>query len=487
MKRLKDILNNCNIITTRGSMDVPVSGISFDSRKTSIGELFVAVKGTLSDGHQYIYMAIEKGAEIIVCQEMPREINPGITYIQVKNSQAALGILASAFYDFPSEKLNLIGVTGTNGKTTVATLLYHLFENMGYKAGLFSTVKNYAHKKASDPTHTTPDPVQLNRQMKEMADMGCDYCFMEVSSHGIDQKRIAGLKFAGGIFTNLTHDHLDYHGDFAGYRDAKKLFFDELPGDAFALSNIDDKNGHVMLQNTMAKRKTYSLKTMGDFTCRIMESHFEGMMLNIENNEVWTKFLGTFNAYNLLAVYSTAVLSGIEKDMVLKELSKLEPVAGRFEVVRSKSGITAIVDYAHTPDALLNILKTIKGIVNPGKQLITVVGAGGNRDKAKRPVMAKIVLDYSDKVIFTSDNPRFEKPEDIIADMKKGVDQSVSRKTLTITDRKEAIKTACMMAGKGDIILVAGKGHETYQEIEGKRSHFDDKEIVSEQLDLLTS
>jgi len=506
VKTLSNILSGISIAQSIGTLDTEIVAINFDSRKVVANSVFVAVRGTQNDGHQFIEKAVALGAVAVVCEELPERCNENVTYIKVAQSGEALGIMASNFYDCPSTKLKLVGVTGTNGKTTTATLLYRLHRELGYKAGLFSTVRNYINDRAIDATHTTPDPLVLNKLLAEMLAAGCDYCFMEVSSHSVVQQRIAGLQFAGGIFTNLTHDHLDYHKTFDEYLRAKKLFFDNLPSGAFALTNNDDRNGMVMLQNTKAQKFTYSLKSFSDYKCRILENGFEGMLLNINNREVWTHFIGNFNAYNLLAVYAAALQLGHAKDEVLQIISGLHPVEGRFETIRSTNGVTAIVDYAHTPDALENVLNTIRQIVLSNAQcgfdtfneiegeaethkkpeyavncqIITVVGAGGDRDKTKRPVMARIAAQLSDKVILTSDNPRTERPEDILHDMQAGVPKEHNRKVLTISDRREAIKTAVMFAQKDDIILIAGKGHETYQEINGIRTHFDDREVVWE-------
>ncbi|MDR0954643.1 MAG: UDP-N-acetylmuramoyl-L-alanyl-D-glutamate--2,6-diaminopimelate ligase [Rikenellaceae bacterium] len=468
------LLQGLEIEAVRGSLERPVSGIDMDSRQVQAGTLFVALRGTQSDGHAYIAGAIARGATAILCEALPEEIEPAVTYVQVADTQAALGVLAANFYDRPSEKLRLVGVTGTNGKTTTASLLYEMFRRLGYKVGLISTVIYRVDDRSIASTHTTPDAISLNRLLAEMVEAGCAYCFMEVSSHSIVQHRIDGLHFAGGIFTNLTHDHLDYHATFANYRDAKKAFFDCLPKGAFALVNIDDKNGRVMTQNTRAAVRSYALKSFADFKCRILESHFDGMLLDIDSQEVWVHFLGRFNAYNLLAVYATALLLDQERQQVLTVLSELVPVSGRFEFVRSAEGVTAIVDYAHTPDALDNVLATINEIRRPEQKLYTVVGCGGDRDREKRPVMARIAGEKSDIAVLTSDNPRFEKPEDILDEMKAGLDPTM--KALVITDRREAIKTAVALAQPGDIILVAGKGHEDYQIIAGVKHHFDDKE-----------
>jgi len=452
--------------------------IEFDSRKVTAGDMFVAVVGTVSDGHNYIETAISSGAKIIICEKMPEKLHEDITYIQVESSSEALGILASDYYGNPSSKLKLVGVTGTNGKTTIAGTLYNLTRKLGYKAGLFSTVKVIIDNEVIPATHTTPDQLQLNKFLAQMVECGCDYCFMEVSSHSVVQNRIAGLQFTGGIFTNITHDHLDFHKTFAEYIKAKQGFFTMLPANAFAITNIDDRNGEIMYQNSKARKYKYSLLSAADFKAKIVEDGFEGMQLDINGDEVWVNFIGRFNAYNLLAVYGTAILLGFEKLEILKAMSELYPVDGRFEIIRSKEGVTAIVDYAHTPDALQNVLSTINEIRCGEGCLITVVGCGGNRDKTKRPEMAAIAAEMSDKVILTSDNPRNENPEDILDDMQKGIETQWNKKTLRITNREEAIKTACMMAAKGDIILVAGKGHEKYQEINGVRHHFDDKEIL---------
>ena len=440
----------------------------------------MAMRGTQTDGHAYIASAIEKGAVAVLCEDLPEQLNNGVTYIQVKESEDAVGKLATTFYGDPTSKLKLVGVTGTNGKTTIATLLYNTFRYFGYKVGLVSTVCNYIDDEAVPTEHTTPDPITLNRLLGKMADCGCKYAFMEVSSHSIDQKRISGLKFAGGIFTNLTRDHLDYHKSVDNYLRAKKKFFDDMPKDAFCLTNLDDKNGMVMTQNTRAKVYTYSLRSLSDFKGKLLESHFEGMILDFNNRELSVQFIGKFNASNLLAVFGAAVLLGKQEEEVLVALSTLKPVSGRFETVRSPEGYTAIVDYAHTPDALVNVLNAIHGVVEGKGQIITVCGAGGNRDKGKRPLMAKEAAKLSDRVIITSDNPRFEEPQDIINDMLAGLDKDDMRKTISIVDRREAIKTACMLAQPGDVILVAGKGHENYQDVKGVKHHFDDKEVLSE-------
>jgi UDP-N-acetylmuramoyl-L-alanyl-D-glutamate--2,6-diaminopimelate ligase len=480
VKILSDILKTVKVTQIIGNIEIPITAIVFDSRKVETGCLFVAVKGTLSDGHDFIKTAVEKGAKAIICENLPPEKHKDISIVQVENSSKALGQLASAYYENPSSKLKLLGVTGTNGKTTTVTLLYNLVRKLGHKVGLLSTVRNYIDDQVIDATHTTPDAVQMNRLMKQMVDQGCEYCFMEVSSHAIDQERIAGLEFAGGLFTNITHDHLDYHKTFNEYIKAKKKFFDNLKSESFALINTDDKNGSVMVQNTKAKVKNYAVRSGADFKARVIESHFEGSMLSIDNIDVWTYFVGRFNAYNVLSVYASAILLGFEKEEILTALSEMKPVEGRFETFRSQNGITAIVDYAHTPDALLNVLNAINQIRKDDQELITVVGAGGDRDKTKRPEMAKIATMESDKVILTSDNPRSEDPNDILEEMKVGVSIENKKKVLSIVDRKEGIRTACLLAKKGDIILIAGKGHETYQEIKGVKHHFDDREVLKQ-------
>ncbi|ESU27877.1 UDP-N-acetylmuramoylalanyl-D-glutamate--2,6-diaminopimelate ligase [Flavobacterium saliperosum S13] len=459
--------------------------IEFDSRKIVSDDVFVAIKGTVSDGHDFIEKAINLGATVIICEAFPTIIVEGITYVQVKDSSAALAFMAANFYGNPSANLKLVGVTGTNGKTTIASLLYQLFRNAGFKVGLLSTVKILVDDIEYKATHTTPDSLTINHYLNEMTEEGCEYCFMEVSSHGIHQKRTEGLHFVGGIFTNLSHDHLDYHETFAEYRDVKKSFFDNLPKTAFALSNIDDKNGAVMLQNTRAKKLTYALKSYADYRAQILENQLSGLLLKVNEQEVWVRLIGSFNAYNLLAIYGTAIQLGLENLEVLRLLSELESVSGRFQFIVSESNITAIVDYAHTPDALENVLKTIEDIRTKNEQLITVVGCGGDRDTAKRPIMARIASELSDKAIFTSDNPRSEDPDMIIAEMEQGVEPQNYKKTIAITDRKQAIKMACQLAKSGDIILIAGKGHETYQEIQGVRHDFDDMKIVKELLDQL--
>ena len=477
---LADILQNVILQKTIGEIEIEIDNIQFDSRKVENGSVFVATRGTASDGHQYIPMAIEKGAVAVVCEEIPAEINPNVTYIKVDNSSDALGKMASAWYDFPSSKMILVGVTGTNGKTTIATLLYQLFRQLGHKSGLLSTVCNYVDDLAVEATHTTPDALALNELLKQMVDAGCEYAFMEVSSHSVDQRRIAGLEFDGGVFTNITRDHIDYHLTFENYLKAKKQFFDELSTNAFALTNADDKNGLVMLQNSKAKKYTYSLRSMADFKTRILEHGFEGMLLDMNDKEVNVSFIGKFNASNLSAVFGTAVLLEQDEMEVLRIISSLHSVSGRFETLHAPLGYTAIVDYAHTPDALNNVIGTINQILQGNGRLITVVGCGGNRDKGKRPMMAREAVNGSWKAILTSDNPRFEEPQDILNDMLAGLDVVDKAKSLTIVDRKEAIRTACALAQPGDVVLVAGKGHEDYQIIQGVKHHFDDKEIVRE-------
>ncbi|KGO88768.1 UDP-N-acetylmuramoylalanyl-D-glutamate--2,6-diaminopimelate ligase [Flavobacterium suncheonense GH29-5 = DSM 17707] len=485
MMVLKDILYKVAIEAVKGSTDIEVNKIEFDSRKIVSGDAFVAIKGTVSDGHDFIEKAIGLGATVVVCEVLPSAIAEGITYIQVADTSSALAYMAANFYGNPSADLKLVGVTGTNGKTTIATLLYQLFKNAGYKVGLLSTVRIMVDETEFKATHTTPDSLTINHYLREMVETGCDYCFMEVSSHGIHQKRTEGLHFTGGIFTNLSHDHLDYHTTFAEYRDVKKSFFDNLPKTAFAITNTDDKNGPVMLQNTKARKLTYALKSYADYRAQVLENQLSGLLMKINDQEVWVRLIGSFNAYNLLAIYGAAVQLGLEEQETLRLLSELESVSGRFQFIVSESNITAIVDYAHTPDALENVLKTIEDIRTKNEQLITVVGCGGDRDKTKRPIMAKIASEMSDKAIFTSDNPRSEQPEAIIEDMEKGVEGQNFKKTLSIVDRKQAIKTACQLAQSGDIILIAGKGHETYQEIQGVRYDFDDMKIVKELLEQL--
>ena len=480
--KLKDILTNCNLLEIVGEKDVDVVDITFDSRKVSQGTLFFAVKGTQVDGHDYIDGAIEKGASVIVCEKLPRKKAENVTYVKVDNSAYVLGVGASNFFGNPSEKLKLVGVTGTNGKTTIATLLYRLFTEAGYNCGLLSTIENIINREVIPSTHTTPDPIELNTLLQQMVDKECEYVFMEVSSHSVAQDRIAGLHFAGGIFTNLTHDHLDYHKTMANYRNAKKKFFDGLPQSAFALTNLDDKNGAFMLQNTQARKLSYALKHDADFKGVIMESHFDGMLLKVNGTEMFTQLVGGFNASNLLAIYGAATALGFNKDELLVEISKLRGANGRFDMVHSEQGIVGIVDYAHTPDALENVLVTINEVRCHKETLITVVGCGGNRDTTKRPEMAAVAVKLSDRVILTSDNPRNEDPDEIIRQMKAGVADEDRGKVLSITNRREAIRTAVALAKRGDIILLAGKGHENYQEINGVKNHFDDKEVLSEAL-----
>ncbi|MFI5140930.1 MAG: UDP-N-acetylmuramoyl-L-alanyl-D-glutamate--2,6-diaminopimelate ligase [Bacteroidia bacterium] len=485
MRLLTDILYKAGLEEIIGTTNVAVSSITFDSRKVKKDSLFIAVKGTAVDGHNFIAQAIETGAIAIVCEELPSTQLENITYVKVKNANYALGIIAANFYDNPSQKLKLVGVTGTNGKTTTATLLYNLFKSLGYTVGLLSTVKNKINNEELVATHTTPDAISLNELLNKMLEKGCQYVFMEVSSHAIVQHRVTGITFAGGVFTNITHDHLDYHKTFDEYIKAKKTFFDNLPEEAFALTNKDDANGMVMLQNTKATRVTYALKSPADHKCRIVENHLNGLLLNIDNKEVWVKLIGMFNAYNVLAVYSVAVLLKQDATNILTALSTLNSVEGRFQYLKSETGIIGIVDYAHTPDALKNVLETIKGIRTGNEQVVTLAGCGGDRDAAKRPIMAKIACQFSNKVILTSDNPRSEDPEEILNQMQKGIDPVDAKKTLRITDRKEAIKTACSLAKPGDIILIAGKGHEKYQEIKGVKHPFDDFEILKETLKTL--
>lgn len=482
MKLLKDILYRVTINRVIGSTSVAINNIEFDSRKIEFNDVFVAIKGVLSDGHNYIEKATDLGALVIICEKIPDKIINGITYVEVDNSNIALSVLAANYYGNPSDDIQLIGITGTNGKTTVATLLYKLFKKAGFKVGLLSTVKILIDNKEYKATHTTPDSLTINRYLKEMVDEGIEFCFMEVSSHGIDQMRTRNLNFKGAVFTNLSHDHLDYHKDFAAYRDVKKMFFDQLPKNAFALTNSDDKNGKYMLQNTKAKKYTYALKSIADYKSQVLENQFNGLLLKINGQELWVKLIGNFNAYNLLAIYAVADLLGLENLEILQLMSELESVDGRFQYVVSKNNITAIVDYAHTPDALKNILETINAIRSKNEDLITIIGCGGDRDVAKRPKMGNIAASLSSKVIFTSDNPRSENPATIIESMEKGVSGENFNKTLSIADRKQAIKTACQLAKNGDIILIAGKGHETYQEINGKRIDFDDYKIINELL-----
>ena len=481
MVKLSELLKNIKPVSVVGNTDIDIADVNIDSRRIAKDHLFLAIKGTQTDGHKYIGKAIELGATAIVCEDMPETLSDGVTYIQVPSTEDVTGIIATTFQGNPSTKLKLVGVTGTNGKTTIATLLYNMFRAMGHKCGLLSTVCNYIEGEAIPADHTTPDPIELNRLLRRMVDAGCEYVFMECSSHAIAQKRIGGLKFAGGIFTNLTRDHLDYHKTVENYRNAKKAFFDMLPKDAFAIINIDDKNGMYMVQNTKATVKTYSTRAMADFRARIVECHFEGMYLEVDGHEVGVQFIGKFNVSNLLAVYGAAIMLGKQPEDILVVMSTLKSVAGRLEPIHSEEGVTAVVDYAHTPDALDNVLKAIHEVLDgtDGK-VITVCGAGGNRDKGKRPLMAQEAVKQSDRVIITSDNPRFEEPQDIINDMLSGLDQKQMKKVVSIIDRREAIKTACMLAEKGDVILIAGKGHEDYQEVKGVKHHFDDREVVRE-------
>ena len=475
--KLNEVLKNIHPIKIVGDAEVEITGVNIDSRRIKAGHLFIAMKGTQVDGHQFIAKAIELGAKSILCEDLPESVT-GVTYVQVASTEDAAGKVATLFYGDPSRKLKLVGVTGTNGKTTIATLLYNMFRKFGYKVGLLSTVCNYVDDLPIPADHTTPDPIELNELLAKMVEAGCEYVFMECSSHAIHQKRIGGLKFAGGLFTNLTRDHLDYHKTFENYRNAKKAFFDGLPKDAFAITNADDKNGMVMVQNTKATVKTYSTRTLADFRARILECHFEGMYLEIDGREVGVQFIGKFNVSNILAVYGAAVMLGKKPEDILLVLSTLHSVSGRLEPIRSPEGFTAIVDYAHTPDALANVLNAIHEVLDGKGHVITVCGAGGNRDKGKRPLMAQEAVRQSDRVIITSDNPRFEEPQAIINDMLAGLNDQQLRKVISITDRKEAIRTACMMAKRGDVVLVAGKGHEDYQEIKGVKHHFDDKEVL---------
>ena len=478
--KLIELLKNVEVLNTFGNTEVEITGVNIDSRRIEVGHLFVAIPGTQTDGHKFIPKAIELGAAAILCEKMPEEQVDGVTYVVVESTESVVGIVATHFFGDPSRKLKLVGVTGTNGKTTIATLLYNMFRKFGHKCGLLSTVCNYIEGEPIPADHTTPDPIELNHLLAQMVDAGCEYAFMECSSHAIAQKRIGGLKFAGALFTNLTRDHLDYHKTVENYRDAKKAFFDGLDKDAFAITNADDKNGQYMVQNTKAEVKTYSIRSMADFKAKIIECHFEGMYLDINGKEVGVQFIGKFNVSNLLAVYGAAVMLGKKPEDILVILSTLKSVSGRLEPIRSPEGYTAVVDYAHTPDALENVLNTINEVLNGKGKVITVCGAGGNRDKGKRPIMAQTAAKLSDKVIITSDNPRFEEPQDIINDMLAGLDNKQMRKVVSIVDRKEAIRTACMMAEKGDVILIAGKGHEDYQEIKGVKHHFDDREVVRE-------
>jgi len=486
MKVLKDILYKVSLTSTMGDMERAVSGIVFDSRKVEPGSAFVAVAGTQVDGHEYISTAVDKGASVIICEKLPESLIPAITYVQVASSAKALGIMASNFYDNPSEQIKVVAVTGTNGKTTTVTLLHQLFLAMGYSTGLLSTVENKINEEVIPATHTTPDAVSVQALLSRMVEAGCTHCFMEASSHAIVQERIAGLKLTGAVFTNITHDHLDYHGTFDEYIKAKKKLFDELPKDAFALINGDDKRGSVMVQNCKGIHQTFALKSSADFKGKIISNTLEGLELEINNKLIWFRMIGAFNAYNLLGVLGVAVLLGEDEDEVLRTLSGIRGAKGRFDRI-AIGGIIAIVDYAHTPDALDNVLKTINGVRTGAEQLITIVGCGGNRDKTKRPIMAKLAVSESTKAIFTSDNPRFEEPMDILRDMQAGIGPTEMRKTLTIEDRREAIKTAVMLSQKGDIILIAGKGHEDYQEVKGVKHHFDDAEVVTEILEQMTN
>jgi len=480
VKILREILYKCRIRRVTGSLEVVVDGIIFDSRKAASGKVFVAITGTLTDGHKFINEVIEAGVSAVICEQMPENTRENVTYVEVGNSAEALALMASNFYNNPSSQLYLTGITGTNGKTTTATLLYQLFIDLGYKTGLISTVRNMIHNREIQATHTTPDAVALNSMLRDMADEGCEYCFMEVSSHAVVQHRITGLKFAGGVFTNLTHDHLDFHKTFDAYLKAKKAFFDKLPSESFALVNTDDRNGMVMVQNTQARVKTTAVKRQADYHCKILENHFDGLQLNINGHEVWCRLVGNFNAYNLLNIYATANLLGVSEEECLTGISKLKAVDGRFEYIKSPAGTVGIVDYAHTPDALLNVISTINAVREGKGRLITVTGAGGDRDRSKRPVMASIATENSDLTILTSDNPRTENPEEILNEMRTGVSPERKRHCLVISNRREAIRTACTLAAKEDIILIAGKGHETYQEIMGVKHHFDDREELRE-------
>ncbi|WP_164123584.1 MULTISPECIES: UDP-N-acetylmuramoyl-L-alanyl-D-glutamate--2,6-diaminopimelate ligase [Sphingobacterium] len=473
---LKELLHAVPVIQVEGSLEVEITSVCFDSRKVDAGSLFVAVRGVHTDGHLFVDKVVAAGAVALVVEELPTDMLDTVTYLLVNDSAYVLGLIAGNFYGNPSKDLKLVGVTGTNGKTTVATLLFNLFDHLGYQVGLLSTVENRIGDRVVTATHTTPDPVALNQLLREMVDEGCDYCFMEVSSHAVVQQRIAGLRFAGGIFTNITHDHLDFHKTFSNYIKAKKSFFDELDRYAFALTNIDDKNGPVMLQNTFSHRKTYGLQSMADFKAKVVESHFDGMLLQIDGHDVWVKLVGGFNAYNILAVYGAAILLEQETLKVLTALSEISGAEGRFETVRSAKGIVGVVDYAHTPDAVENVLETIQQLRTGGQQIITVLGCGGDRDRTKRPEMAKVALKYSDKLIITSDNPRTEDPLAIIKEMEAGIPADKKKNTFSISDRREAIRAACHLASPGDIVLIAGKGHEKYQEINGVRHYFDDRE-----------
>lgn len=474
--KLTDLLSRVKPIEIIGNTDMDITGVDIDSRQVTSGHLFIAMRGTQVDGHQFISKAIEQGAVAVMCEEIPAEKGVGVTFIHMDSCEDAVGTVATTFYGDPTSRIKLVGVTGTNGKTTIATLLYNMFRKMGHKCGLLSTVCNYIEDEAVPASHTTPDPIELNALLARMVDAGCEYAFMECSSHAIAQKRIGGLNFVGAIFTNLTRDHLDYHKTFENYRDAKKAFFDKLSKDAFAITNADDKNGMVMVQNTKATVKTYSVRSMADFVAHIIECHFEGMYLDIDGHEVGVQFIGKFNVSNLLAVYGAARMLGKKPEDILVVLSTLHSVSGRLEPINSPAGYTAIVDYAHTPDALENVLKAIHEVLNGKGKVITVCGAGGNRDKGKRPLMAQEAVKQSNRVIITSDNPRFEEPQDIINDMLAGLTQQQLKKVISIVDRREAIRTACMMAEKGDVILVAGKGHEDYQDVKGVKHHFDDRE-----------
>ena len=477
---LEELIKGLKTVSVCGQTDIEITGVNIDSRRIKEGHLFIAQRGTQVDGHKFIPKAIELGAKAVLCEVLPEEKAEGVTYVQLESTEDVAGKVATIFYGDPSRKLKLVGVTGTNGKTTIATLLYNMFRKLGYKCGLLSTVCNYIEDEAVPADHTTPDPIELNYLLSRMVDAGCQYAFMECSSHAIAQKRIGGLDFAGGLFTNLTRDHLDYHKTFENYRNAKKAFFDQLPKTAFAITNADDKNGMVMVQNTKATVKTYSTRTMADFKAKILECHFGGMYLEIDGREVGVQFIGKFNVSNLLAVYGAAVMLGEKPENVLLVMSTLKSVSGRLDPIQSPEGYTAIVDYAHTPDALENVLNAIHEVLEGKGHVITVCGAGGNRDKGKRPLMAQEAVKQSDKVIITSDNPRFEEPQDIINDMLAGLDDQQMKKVVSIVDRREAIRTACMLAQKGDVILVAGKGHEDYQEIKGVKHHFDDKEVLRE-------
>jgi UDP-N-acetylmuramoyl-L-alanyl-D-glutamate--2,6-diaminopimelate ligase len=484
--QLQDVLYGVAITKLVGITKREVSALTFDSRQVAKDSVFFAIKGSLSDGHAFISQATDAGATVVICEEIPQILEDTVTYIQVEDAHVALGKMAANFYGHPSAKLKLVGITGTNGKTTIATLLFKLFRELGYKVGLISTVQNQINDEVIPATHTTPNPIALNELLDQMVIAGCEFCFMEVSSHAVAQHRIEGLDFTGGVFSNLTHDHLDFHKTFDNYLKAKKEFFDVLPRTAFALVNTDDKHGEVMLQNTKALKKTYALKQLADFKARIIENRFSGLNLEIDHVDVFFKLVGSFNAYNLLAVYGTAILLGEDKLNILTRLSNLTGAEGRFDYVSNKHNIIGIVDYAHTPDAVQNVLSTIQDIRKGTEQVITIIGCGGDRDKTKRPVMAQVACDWSDKVILTSDNPRTENPQTIVEEMEVGVSPTNRRKTLTIVDRKEAIKTACHLAKPGDIILLAGKGHEKYQEINGVKYHFDDKEILMEQLNLIS-